>query len=83
MSSLMLQLGRSADLRHHSDDRPSCTVIGAGAGDAGSDSDRYQIDFLNSVIVDQKGKIDELNHKIKVLAEVGDVEPNGYELDFR
>ncbi|XP_067932017.1 CAP-Gly domain-containing linker protein 1-like [Watersipora subatra] len=55
---------------------------GAGAGDAGSDSDRYQIDFLNSVIVDQKGKIDELNHKIKVLAEVGDVEPNGYELDF-
>ena len=39
--------------------------------------------FLNSVIVDQQHKINELNEKVKLLAEVGDTEPNGYELDYR
>lgn len=62
-------------------------VIGdapAGAGNAGGDeNDKYQIDFLNSVIVDQQKKIDDLNQKIKVLAEVGEAGHNGYELDYR
>jgi len=60
--------------------------VAAGAGDATNSSDQYQFDFLNSVIADQKHKIDELNQKIKVLAEVGDVGDvghNGYEFDFR
>ena len=56
--------------------------VSAGATES-NDNDKYQIDFLNSVIVDQQKKIDELNKKIQVLAEVGDVGHNGYELEYR
>lgn len=62
----------------------AATIATGGAPAAGSsEEDRYQIDFLNSVIVDQQHKIEELNTKIKVLAEVGDSEHNGYEMDYR
>lgn len=53
----------------------SCCHSGGSADQKTDDS--YQIDFLNSVIVDQKMKIDELNNKVKVLAEVG-VNHNGF-----
>lgn len=59
---------------------------GGRAGDVIADTgetDSQQVDFLNSVIVDQLRKIEELNRKVKLLAEVGDTDPNGYDLDFR
>ena len=55
----------------------------ATGGTASKEEDKVQIEFLNSVIVDQQHKIEELNQKIKVLAEVGDTGHNGFDLDFR